>query len=157
MKTLIWTRYLHTAIKKTKQSIVKIRRRYLKNVSVEAEYGKPHVEFTQDGVLKSAELKIMNLRPGANLQLVWEEVIDFSCISFRLYFSCRTRLLSLCARNLSTFIFLIHVYTRRVYVIRPILLWYISRMANVGLVKIEISGFFFFFFSCEKAYKMSED
>ncbi|XP_058806930.1 glutamate receptor ionotropic, NMDA 2A-like isoform X5 [Phymastichus coffea] len=47
--------------------------KYLKNVSVEAEYGKPSVEFTQDGVLKSAELKIMNLRPGPSMQLVWEE------------------------------------------------------------------------------------
>ncbi|XP_058806927.1 glutamate receptor ionotropic, NMDA 2D-like isoform X2 [Phymastichus coffea] len=48
--------------------------KYLKNVSVEAEYGKPSVEFTQDGVLKSAELKIMNLRPGPSMQLVWEEI-----------------------------------------------------------------------------------
>ncbi|XP_011502038.1 PREDICTED: glutamate receptor ionotropic, NMDA 2B [Ceratosolen solmsi marchali] len=48
--------------------------KYLKNVSVEVENGKPHVEFTQDGVLKSAELKIMNLRPGASMQLVWEEI-----------------------------------------------------------------------------------
>jgi len=46
----------------------------LKNVSVEGEQGKPNVEFTQDGVLKAAELKIMNLRPGVSKQLVWEEV-----------------------------------------------------------------------------------
>lgn len=36
--------------------------------------GEPKVEFTADGVLKSAELKIMNLRPGVSKQLVWEEV-----------------------------------------------------------------------------------
>ncbi|XP_006569535.1 glutamate receptor ionotropic, NMDA 2B isoform X2 [Apis mellifera] len=48
--------------------------KYLKNVSVEGDQGKPNVEFTQDGVLKSAELKIMNLRPGLSKQLVWEEI-----------------------------------------------------------------------------------
>lgn len=48
--------------------------RYLKNVSVEGDQGKPNIEFTQDGVLKAAELKIMNLRPGVSKQLVWEEV-----------------------------------------------------------------------------------
>lgn len=52
--------------------------RYLRNVSVEADQGKPNLEFTQDGVLKAAELKIMNLRPGVSRQLVWEEVS--SCI-----------------------------------------------------------------------------
>jgi ionotropic glutamate receptor NMDA 2B len=46
----------------------------LRNVSVEGDFGKPHVEFTQDGVLKAAELKIMNLRPGVRKELVWEEV-----------------------------------------------------------------------------------
>ena len=49
-------------------------RRYLRNVSVEGDTGKPHVEFTPDGVLKAAELKIMNLRPGVSKQLVWEDV-----------------------------------------------------------------------------------
>ncbi|XP_020280170.1 glutamate receptor ionotropic, NMDA 2B isoform X3 [Pseudomyrmex gracilis] len=48
--------------------------KYLKNVSVESDQGKPNVEFTQDGVLKAAELKIMNLRPGVSKQLVWEEI-----------------------------------------------------------------------------------
>ena len=48
--------------------------RYLRNVSVEGDTGKPHVEFTPEGVLKAAELKIMNLRPGVSKQLVWEEV-----------------------------------------------------------------------------------
>ncbi|XP_024086175.1 glutamate receptor ionotropic, NMDA 2B isoform X2 [Cimex lectularius] len=48
--------------------------KYLRNVSVEGEQGKPNVEFTADGVLKSAELKIMNLRPGGSKQLVWEEI-----------------------------------------------------------------------------------
>ncbi|CAH1400008.1 unnamed protein product [Nezara viridula] len=47
---------------------------YLKNVSVEGEPGKPNIEFTADGALKAAELKIMNLRPGVSRQLVWEEV-----------------------------------------------------------------------------------
>ncbi|XP_033610685.1 glutamate receptor ionotropic, NMDA 2B isoform X5 [Cryptotermes secundus] len=48
--------------------------RYLRNVSVEGDFGKPNVEFTQDGVLKAAELKIMNLRPGVRKELVWEEI-----------------------------------------------------------------------------------
>nr|AIG13078.1 NMDA receptor subunit 2 variant C1 [Diploptera punctata] len=48
--------------------------RYLRNVSVEGDTGKPHVEFTPEGVLKAAELKIMNLRPGVSKQLVWEEI-----------------------------------------------------------------------------------
>jgi hypothetical protein len=44
-------------------------------VSVETDQqGKPNVEFTADGALKAAELKIMNLRPGISKQLVWEEV-----------------------------------------------------------------------------------
>lgn len=41
---------------------------------METDPGKPNIEFTQDGVLKAAELKIMNLRPGVSKQLVWEEV-----------------------------------------------------------------------------------
>ncbi|KAG8225213.1 hypothetical protein J437_LFUL012688 [Ladona fulva] len=50
--------------------------KYLRNVSVEhTEEGKPNIEFTPDGVLKAAELKILNLRPAANRQLRWEEVI----------------------------------------------------------------------------------
>lgn len=50
--------------------------RYIRNVTVEGDQvkGEPKVEFTADGVLKSAELKIMNLRPGVSKQLVWEEV-----------------------------------------------------------------------------------
>ncbi|XP_076276632.1 glutamate ionotropic receptor NMDA type subunit 2 isoform X4 [Lasioglossum baleicum] len=48
--------------------------KYLKNVSVEHDQGNPNVEFTQDGVLKAAQLKILNLRPGANKQLAWEEI-----------------------------------------------------------------------------------
>ncbi|XP_049809424.1 glutamate receptor ionotropic, NMDA 2B [Schistocerca nitens] len=48
--------------------------RYLRNVSVEGEQGKPNIEFTPEGVLKAAELKIMNLRPGVSKQLVWEEI-----------------------------------------------------------------------------------
>lgn len=37
--------------------------RHLRNVSVEGESGKPSIEFTPDGELRAAELKIMNLRP----------------------------------------------------------------------------------------------
>lgn len=51
--------------------------RYLRNVSVETDQSHPNIEFTQDGVLKATELKIMNLRPGVtgvSKQLVWEEV-----------------------------------------------------------------------------------
>lgn len=51
--------------------------RYLRNISVESEAGKPNLEFTQEGVLKAAELKIMNLRPAPGIskqQLAWEEV-----------------------------------------------------------------------------------
>ena len=44
-------------------------------MSIEGDLNKPNIEFTADGDLKSAELKIMNLRPGANNKnLVWEEV-----------------------------------------------------------------------------------
>jgi hypothetical protein len=57
---------------------------------VEGEQGKPNVEFTQDGVLKAAELKIMNLRPGVSKQLVWEEVsTELQC---KLEGSSRTRI-----------------------------------------------------------------
>ncbi|XP_071449894.1 glutamate receptor ionotropic, NMDA 2B isoform X2 [Hetaerina americana] len=48
--------------------------KYLRNVSVEGDPGKPNTEFTADGVLKAAELKIMNLRPGVSKQLIWEEI-----------------------------------------------------------------------------------
>ena len=50
--------------------------RYLRNVSIESETNiKPNVEFTADGDLKSAELKIMNLRPSVTSKgIVWEEI-----------------------------------------------------------------------------------
>uniref|UniRef100_A0A182IWF8 Uncharacterized protein n=1 Tax=Anopheles atroparvus TaxID=41427 RepID=A0A182IWF8_ANOAO len=49
--------------------------KYLRNVSLESESNKPNIEFTADGDLKSAELKIMNLRPSVNSKgLVWEEI-----------------------------------------------------------------------------------
>nr|XP_034831518.1 glutamate receptor ionotropic, NMDA 2B [Maniola hyperantus]XP_034831519.1 glutamate receptor ionotropic, NMDA 2B [Maniola hyperantus] len=48
--------------------------RHLRNVSVEGESGKPSIEFTPDGELRAAELKIMNLRPTLGDQLVWEEI-----------------------------------------------------------------------------------
>ena len=51
--------------------------RYLKNVSIDIDSspGKPPLEFSQDGTLKSVELQIMNLRPGpTDRLLVWEQV-----------------------------------------------------------------------------------
>ncbi|KAI5645388.1 ligated ion channel l-glutamate- and glycine-binding site domain-containing protein [Phthorimaea operculella] len=48
--------------------------RHLRNVSVESEAGRPSIEFTPDGELRAAELKIMNLRPGIGEMLVWEEI-----------------------------------------------------------------------------------
>lgn len=59
--------------------------KYLRNVSIEGDLNKPNIEFTADGDLKSAELKIMNLRPGPNNKnLVWEEVINLKHYSFTL-------------------------------------------------------------------------
>lgn len=57
--------------------------KYLRNVSIEGDTNKPNIEFTADGDLKSAELKIMNLRPNVNSKnLVWEEVsIDTKILS----------------------------------------------------------------------------
>jgi ionotropic glutamate receptor NMDA 2B len=47
----------------------------LRNVSIETESNKPNIEFTTDGDLKSAELKIMNLRPSVSSKgLMWEEI-----------------------------------------------------------------------------------
>lgn len=64
-------------LKTTRVSLWTNFRRYLRNVSVEhMEQAKPKVEFTADGVLKAAELKIMNLRQGIGNSLVWEEVSD---------------------------------------------------------------------------------
>ncbi|XP_059618480.1 glutamate receptor ionotropic, NMDA 2B [Phlebotomus argentipes] len=49
--------------------------KHLRNVSIEGDLNKPNIEFTADGDLKSAELKIMNLRPSVNTKgLVWEEI-----------------------------------------------------------------------------------
>ncbi|KAG7296048.1 hypothetical protein JYU34_021144 [Plutella xylostella] len=48
--------------------------RHLRNVSVEGEAGKQSIEFTPDGELRAAELKIMNLRPAIGEQLLWEEI-----------------------------------------------------------------------------------
>ncbi|XP_050299775.1 glutamate receptor ionotropic, NMDA 2B isoform X2 [Anthonomus grandis grandis] len=48
--------------------------KYLRNVSVDTEQGKPNLEFTPDGVLSACELKIMNLRPGVSKQNYWEEI-----------------------------------------------------------------------------------
>lgn len=38
-------------------------------MSVEGEAGKPSIEFTPDGELRAAELKIMNLRPALGEQV----------------------------------------------------------------------------------------
>lgn len=47
----------------------------LRNVSIELDNPKPPIQFNQDGILKNAELQIMNLRPGATeKQLQWEQV-----------------------------------------------------------------------------------
>lgn len=55
------------------------------------EPAKPKVEFTADGVLKSAELKIMNLRPGVGNSLVWEEVsISIHVSSINIQFISQT-------------------------------------------------------------------
>lgn len=51
--------------------------KHLRNVSIEVDAIKPPIEFTADGDIKGAELKIMNLRPGVNVNsktLVWEEI-----------------------------------------------------------------------------------
>lgn len=45
--------------------------RHLRNVSVEGEAGRPSIEFTPDGELKAAELKIMNLRPALGEQVTF--------------------------------------------------------------------------------------
>jgi glutamate receptor ionotropic, NMDA 2B len=43
--------------------------RHLRNVSVDGEAGRPNIEFTPDGELRAAELKIMNLRPAIGEQV----------------------------------------------------------------------------------------
>lgn len=43
--------------------------RHLRNVSVEGEAGRQSIEFTPDGELRAAELKIMNLRPAIGDQV----------------------------------------------------------------------------------------
>lgn len=43
--------------------------RHLRNVSVDGETGRPNIEFTPDGELRAAELKIMNLRPAMGEQV----------------------------------------------------------------------------------------
>lgn len=43
--------------------------RHLRNVSVDNEPGRPSIEFTPDGELRAAELKIMNLRPSIGEQV----------------------------------------------------------------------------------------
>lgn len=49
--------------------------KHLRNVSMEMDANKPNIEFTAEGDLKWAELKIMNLRPSVNSKaLVWEEI-----------------------------------------------------------------------------------
>ena len=45
--------------------------------------GKPDIAFSDDGTLKSVELKIMNLRPDgrSNQDLIWEQV-NFHLMQF---------------------------------------------------------------------------
>ncbi|OXA60817.1 Glutamate receptor ionotropic, NMDA 2B [Folsomia candida] len=47
----------------------------LRNVSIELEHPRPPIQFSPDGILKNAELQIMNLRPGvAEKLLQWEQI-----------------------------------------------------------------------------------
>jgi ionotropic glutamate receptor NMDA 2B len=47
----------------------------LRNVSIDLDSPRSPIQFNQDGILKNAELQIMNLRPGATeKQLQWEQV-----------------------------------------------------------------------------------
>lgn len=51
--------------------------KHLRNVSIEMDAIRPPIEFTADGDIRGAELKIMNLRPSVNINsktLVWEEI-----------------------------------------------------------------------------------
>lgn len=51
----------------------------LRNVSIELEHPRPPIQFSPDGILKNAELQIMNLRPGvAEKLLQWEQV----CVNY---------------------------------------------------------------------------
>ena len=52
--------------------------RYLLNVSVPLEEMPEHLEFNSDGTVKSAQLKIMNLRRGTSGER-WEEVRVTDC------------------------------------------------------------------------------
>lgn len=55
--------------------------RHLRNVSVEGEAGRQSIEFTPDGELRAAELKIMNLRPAIGEQVKFIVYSFFSCLS----------------------------------------------------------------------------
>ena len=55
-------------------NLVPFYSRYLRNVVIRGKYGDPDVSFSNDGTLNSVELKIMNLRPGIQSPLVWEEI-----------------------------------------------------------------------------------
>lgn len=58
--------------------------RHLRNVSVEGEAGKQSIEFTPDGELRAAELKIMNLRPAIGEQVTAHSLV-FNVVSFIIY------------------------------------------------------------------------
>ena len=55
------------------------RKRYLQNVRLDVDAGRPPVEIDADGTLRSVELKIVNLQPtddkGGGLE--WKKVFYF--------------------------------------------------------------------------------
>lgn len=69
--------------------------RYLQNVRIDVDPGRPPLEFDADGTRSSVELTIVNLQPsnsgGSGRELLWRQV----CISFvflieKIFFHKRT-------------------------------------------------------------------
>lgn len=56
--------------------------RYLQNVRIEVDPGRPSLEFDADGTRSSVELTIVNLQPsnsgGSGRELLWRQVSMFS-------------------------------------------------------------------------------
>jgi hypothetical protein len=54
--------------------------RYLQNVRIEVDPGRPSLEFDADGTRSSVELKIVNLQPsnsgGSGRELLWRQVCN---------------------------------------------------------------------------------
>ena len=48
--------------------------RYLRNATIDGEYGQQDISFLSDGTLESVELNIMNLRPAFGSSMKWEEI-----------------------------------------------------------------------------------